>query len=1055
MKLIYIVAAVAMLAMLIPAMAIPVSAQSYTISLAAANGDPDVGYNVTGYEVIATLLDNGQPVGDGVVTAWDIQNDTAGGHFVGTPNTQSPIPGSVTVANTQNGESQIVAYIGTTKVATADKKWSTIDHTVMSAAGSSTLSWNQSTSAWYGEQTLTDTVYGAFPVTPMHVAQGVTLNWYLFDSHVTLPTAGTPNDEPAGWMSALSSLQRATFVQFVDPTVANFDSSNPMSPGWLGTNITTLTDSTGMSTVKIGAWGAESVKIVVVPEYPNSSLQTPVELEVNTWSFSIAEMGGVPQVRWIGEKIVLEKNYTQDLTGALVNFTISTGSADAILEPVGTVLSAYFNGFNLISNGRSVWTVVDEEGMASVILTSDSPEQVKVRVALYGDQDDFIIGQSEFNVFFLKFETLNLSDVPGKRSGHDSGVWTEPTNPYNQYFPAPAIGDLTSPKANDDVLEQPRNVSQDALERAQVRGWFIGVNASTRAQAYQDTGLADKVFDFTGSNPPLKADYAGYTPDITLPYGRWVLPDDWAALAPTRAADRLHWDIMDSPSDTVVSSAVYGPYLVGQATPVIGPFSPGLEVMTLTGWVLSMTSPDHVVDSVRQIKTVVPNHVVDAWDAPMPPAKIIFNILDGNGYFKATNKADIYVDATGYTNPFYAELIPAHWAIPAFGDGANTTGYSWNSFVSTYGPYVFWTQILLPSNASDELPTEFEVYSDNHGEAMAYLNGDYNLDLKGLGLIKGKDGADISEGTVVGTTTLSAVADYPYVLGDEQSITSNTVEKTWLWGGIVLGIDAHTYADGSTTPASLNILSAGTYTQTIGNPGDALGKGTSNDHVIFVWACDRDGRQAGMIGARVDWTISNGSAYFQTFHAVNNLNWVSAYNEITQNIFLNNNGFLDGTNGVLTGTGIIKTGYSFMTAPNKYERQLFFKNWPALYDDPTGVKPINFAVAAIDIYQTDATDITIQTNISGTDFGYTGHPVGEVDFQTNLLGGNTGVYPLDDPIVAGDANNDGKVNAADITACERIIMGLDPVDVNADTNMNGVVDMGDVVKIIRIIRGLD
>jgi hypothetical protein len=1066
MKLIYIVAAVAMLAMLIPAMAIPASAaNTYAVQLTTVGGDPDGGYNITGFDVVATLWLNGSVAPTGTASAWSLQNNSADASFVGTdPNTITPRPSTVTVvddlnAQTQlNGETTINAYVGGVKVASADKKWAFIDHTVLTDPGTNVLTWNQTDGSWNSTTTVTDTVYGTFPT--VHTAQGTILNWFLLDSNDVMPAHGANTDpgkvyEAQSWINAILGyagppavppMQPATFAEFLDLT----------TNAGMGTNIQTTTDATGTSTVKIGSWGAEGIRIVVIPEYPNDP-QINIVPEVTIWTTSIAEMESVPQVRWIGEKIVLEKNFGASLAGSLVNFTVTTGSDDAILEPMNSSIdtASFPQLMNLSSNGRSVWTVVDDTGVASVILTSDVPEQVSVRLAFYGESGDFIIAQSSFTVYFLKFETLTLSDVVGKRAGHFTGIWQNEdgvdANPYNQQFPAADTSDLTT---------QDRNVSQDALERAQVRGWFMGVNMSTRPEQYLNPELAS-----IEDSPVTDAD------TITLPKGRWVLPDDWVKLAGGLTkwqTKRVHWDIMDSPSDLVVSTDLVtlpfgtGAYIPpGTISPVIGPFTPGIEVMTPTGWDLGVTSPD----PDRQYKTVVPNGALDAWDAPMPPAKIVFDITDGNGYFKETMKSDIYVTENNsvkeYTSPFYAEMIPAHWAIPAFYSGND--GYSWDSFNPLYGPYVFWTKINLPASQAivpssdwDGHPTALEVYSDNHGEAMAYLNGDWNLDLDSLGLLRGKDGADISSGTIVGNTTVQATADYP-TIRQEQEISSNTVEKIWHWGGMVLGIDSHTYADGIISPASLNIISAGSYTQTEGTAGSAEGKGYSNDHTIFIWATDRDGLINGMLGAQVDWTIVGG-AWLQTYHSINNKSVISHYNAITENIFLNNNGFLDGTTGVVTNPD--KTmGTSFFTTPSIWENLLFYKNWgtgntagnPVLYTDPTGHMPTNFAVAAIDINQVNANDITINIDISGTDFGYTGQPVGQVDYTTNLLGGNTGIYPLDDPIVAGDANNDGKVNAADITAVERIIAGLDPIDVNADTNMNGTVDMGDVVKIIRII----
>jgi hypothetical protein len=525
---------------------------------------------------------------------------------------------------------------------------------------------------------------------------------------------------------------------------------------------------------------------------------------------------------------------------------------------------------------------------------------------------------------------------------------------------------------------------------------------------------------------------------------------------------------------------------------VIGPFAPGIEQMTPSGWAVPNLRPE--VDDPENlrddIQTVVPDGALNAWDAPMPPAKIIFEILAGPGFFKDAMKTDIYYMQVGetpehlpicvYTNPFYQILIPAHPLIPytnIFAGG----GYDWNSFDGVHGPYEFWTVINQPDmNAitpGDAMhPTKVEVYSDNHGEAMVWLNGDWNLD---LGMYTGKGGVDVPyeevEGTV-GFTTVQASADYPYVRAD-QAIFSNTVEKEWWWGGQILGTDSH---DFGTTPAgdpigvptessyTRMVLTAGSYiidnsTGTVGDGIDDNDLGFSNDKVVWVWASDRDGLIDGILdgaGTMVQWRVTGG-AYITPVSATQ----ISNYNEITRNIALTN-GFVTPFMGDMLATqGVILNddrtrAASFFRTPTKYEKQLFNKKWPLLYGDATGMAPINFAVAAIDIYCDEDVDCTVETILTGPDFGYTTASVppvtqenGNVYYGTNI--DFAAAYPIDDPIIAGDANGDQVVDAADITKVERIIMGLDAPNVNADTNQNGSIDMGDVVKIYRIIRGLE
>ncbi|MFC1861385.1 leucine-rich repeat domain-containing protein, partial [Chloroflexota bacterium] len=55
----------------------------------------------------------------------------------------------------------------------------------------------------------------------------------------------------------------------------------------------------------------------------------------------------------------------------------------------------------------------------------------------------------------------------------------------------------------------------------------------------------------------------------------------------------------------------------------------------------------------------------------------------------------------------------------------------------------------------------------------------------------------------------------------------------------------------------------------------------------------------------------------------------------------------------------------------------------------------------------------------------------------------------------GDANNDGEINALDITKVERIIAGLDYETPGADTNQDGSINAQDITKVERLIAGLD
>ncbi len=58
-------------------------------------------------------------------------------------------------------------------------------------------------------------------------------------------------------------------------------------------------------------------------------------------------------------------------------------------------------------------------------------------------------------------------------------------------------------------------------------------------------------------------------------------------------------------------------------------------------------------------------------------------------------------------------------------------------------------------------------------------------------------------------------------------------------------------------------------------------------------------------------------------------------------------------------------------------------------------------------------------------------------------------------VYAGDVNQDGSVNALDITKVERVIAGLDAQTPGADANQDGNINALDITKVERIIAGLD
>ena len=634
--------------------------------------------------------------------------------------------------------------------------WKDLDGERHYGPGETEIVWNENLKKWEGSAILCDWVIGNFITDGGReyraFADGADVQWWVMDARA--PVYDLPSGVPASEL--VPAIQA---MQFDYP-------SRHVGFGDCHTEYLQTSTVDGEVCVELVPCGQEAVKIVVVAKYPDPlhDTQWPVFPQILSWNFWYQHLHRVPQVAWAGEKIVLEKRLGESYAGYPVLFTLEDQSCGSLF-PIQEVSGV---------GAQQVWTQVDSLGIARVVVESQSPCEADIRCTLHDPDSYNLVNQHGFTVYFLKLEGITQGSVKGQRVGHDSGLFeyldgaTNPWNPEHPVFP--------------DTTVETLNVSQDTLLRARVKGWFMNENLSWR-----DEDLVD-----------LDGDGVAET---ILPAGRWVLPDDWPILAGARwQILRPHWDIMTRPDDIFMSvvdvnlnkAETLGDYvwwhltgsidvpggLVAEA-PVIGPYS------ALDDYTPFVNQPD-----LLDRKTIIRNDELNWWDCPMPPAKIGFVIEEGPGYFKEAEKGDVYYrwvnteSAPGYkgiayTNPFYHMMIPASRFIPPF---INNGGYDWNSWDTNYGPYPFWEFIntnpgLTPSDPQH--PTWVWVYSDNHGEAMVWLNGDWNLDL-------GPAPHNIPTGTEVGETTVIAIADYPYIR-EHTPAFSNKVAKTWIWDDDING----------------------------------------------------------------------------------------------------------------------------------------------------------------------------------------------------------------------------------------------------------------------------
>jgi plastocyanin len=506
-----------------------------------------------------------------------------------------------------------------------------------------------------------------------------------------------------------------------------------------------------------------------------------------------------PQLRWAGEKIVLEKDwglapsYTEDyseedgywydtielnLYAAIYSLEEgSIGNLEPISDAAGITIETPMTGeiiidlayLGLPAGAQQVICplggyyydftdpIGEEEGWggysdSQAILVSQQSGEADVNAALYevnltiivsgviGQTSDYMetdfaangpIMNHGFLVYFLEFEDVTLADItPPSSLAVDPG--------------------------------------EDVEVAVQVRGFF-----DYRHSHLMATTRAAKTIDLTGDG--------NY---VTLPAGRYVLPDDWVLIAGTKDVSwRPNFDLMDQADlDDITSTDELGPYDTDVRTtdppgeaeyPNIGPFSTyqqwGIEDM----WVTEATVPSSAWWLGWERNTVVPDGTINKWDAPMPQALVKFDVVSDTGTLSGLDKGNLEGygfqwdgDAKVYQSPFYAVEIPANWQIPPgynWMSWAPDPGYMWD-YYSVDGPYEYWTDLQLKSIISNTEespidPKDVEVYCDNHGIAAVTVDALDNL----------------------GFVTITATAEYPYVLRGKYGPRVSD-EITAIWG---------------------------------------------------------------------------------------------------------------------------------------------------------------------------------------------------------------------------------------------------------------------------------
>jgi len=674
----------------------------------------------------------------------------------------------------------------------AEKKWGVIDHTVLDMEPESTetpASPQASTADDVGSvEWFSDFVYAWFywGEVDIHVdtAGHAIVHWWLIQDDLAglneqaildimawlgeCPDAGTepcgcggyapfPSLTPKERIDAVWTLNKPTTSDFTRVSTDNVPSltkavTSPDGFYWLDvdatdTYIKTVTqddfpgETRGLTMVEVTNSGAGDILVVTLTEYPvDYHGENPVCIEMGKKTYGVPpppEIVKTPQVRWAGEKIVLE----QDWSNFMSPDTCYVAVYHLEEQSVGEISIAGDNTSMEASEG-DIWVLVDSsDSISEVLLETEVQGEADVNVKLYKAFDcsagsSWLSGPPIVNygflVYFLAFEDVVLAEDITPLSGLS----------------------VVSP-----LVDVPVTV--------QVRGWF---------KSYEQPGTNRPARDIDGDGI------------YECPEGRYVLPDDWWGLVGHSYDVYPNMDLMDQAHHDAINSGTsgnpLGPFNTAVWTtdppnvaqyPSIGPFNTLQRWSEDLMWISEAATVPTSLIGENYRNTVVPDRIMSWYDCPMPQALVNFDItaytvagslsdlskgdLEGYGYTGSTPKV--------YHSPFYRAEIPSHTLIPSI-------DYEWDSWGTT-NPYPYWTDVFKkdwddsePAVVNDQ---DVEVYCDNHG-------------------IAGVTADALGE---PGTITIVATAQFPAALKAGKYAPRSSGEIPVKWGAIEL--NPHFVAD--------------------------------------------------------------------------------------------------------------------------------------------------------------------------------------------------------------------------------------------------------------------
>jgi hypothetical protein len=393
----------------------------------------------------------------------------------------------------------------------------------------------------------------------------------------------------------------------------------------------------------------------------------------------------------------------------------------------------------------------------------------------------------------------------------------------------------------DPGLARIKLVATNAAGDPVLKHQFLVIWMSLTDPAIDEVGSSDPTGDASLGDPPGDGIFdAGDTNGRiqvrvkgTFPLGgtTYTLPDAWKTLSgilaqdadanPFNNADK--WDIHDDQLKTE-KHPLYSACTTEKANVSIdavddcvgggwgdqGPFS------RVFGDLIAAFGP---FDPVRPELSLLTDGKVDSGDAPMPAARVDVSIapnsgsptdISGVGSLEKADKTQVYSrDGNGtfaahnLYAPFYDAYIPAT-SRPGLSSGIDgpAAGNNFTGFLFS-GLYDFWdiartlrSAVPAPTTClrrSDQAPLyrqtpsgaqSVAVYTDEHGEAQVEYNpggrggsGFYFDNLPGV-IHNDNGGCDLEDVDVLGTSSISATARYPYQPVSDPDRTSASITKT-------------------------------------------------------------------------------------------------------------------------------------------------------------------------------------------------------------------------------------------------------------------------------------